>query len=122
MFLHFIEHLCACAVYVCTCMCTNMYLFISTCICNHPPQRGNAHEIVQRPKDAVVNFPLLCTDKVRRIKVLEKEAAKIEKVDYRSRYRLFRQVSNTDIKMYMMLPRKEEWRKLPHRSRQKICS
>ena len=29
----FIEHLCACAVYECTCMCTNMYLFISTCEC-----------------------------------------------------------------------------------------
>ena len=29
----FIEHVCACAVYECTCMCTSMYLFISTCEC-----------------------------------------------------------------------------------------
>ena len=60
---------------------------ILKCISNHPPQRGNAHEIVQRLKDAVVNFPPLFTDKVemlRRIKVLEEEAAKIEKVGYRS--------------------------------------
>ena len=49
---------------------------ILTCVNNHPPQRGNASEIVQRLKDAVVCFPPSFANKVemlRRIEALEEE-------------------------------------------------
>ena len=57
---------------------------ILKCISNHPPQRGNASEIVQRLKDAVVRFPPSFANKVemlRRIKTLEEdlEAGSVQK-------------------------------------------
>ena len=53
-----------------------LMVLILRCVNNHPPQRGNASEIVQRLKDAVVRFPPSFANKVemlRRIETLAEE-------------------------------------------------